>query len=272
MTRRDELQEAVLRGEPLPLEVIDLHCHLGPYYRFFTPRLDADEMLAVMDRVGVSLAALVPNESLSAGPEPSAVNVAAAAVKAHPGRFLGYAVANPNYPALVEAELARSFDMHGFRLIKIHPSLHQCPMTHAAYRAVYDFAREHGAPILTHTWARDPHCSPEIAAEVARGYPEVTFLWGHSGGSDVRDAARLAAELDNVYLDLASSMVFAGQIEFMLRVAGPEKVTFGSDFTFISLPQQVGKVVFAHIDADSKRKILHDNAARILATAGITTP
>ncbi len=264
----DEFAAAALEGRPLPLEVIDIHAHIGDYAAFWAPGRDARAMVEVMNEIGVAVAAISANSAWSAEAK-IGNDLVARAVRAYPGRFVGYAVANPNYPEDIEDELRRSFDELGFRMIKIHPSVHRCSLTDERYEEVFVFAARHNAPILTHTWDKDPLCSPEVAAEAAKRHPGVTFLWGHSGGGDVRAAVELAVGLPNVYLELAASNVVDGRLEYMTSHAPVTKIVFGSDFSFISLPQQVAKVAFARISPAAKRRILHHNAARIFVSAGI---
>lgn len=266
-----ELVNMMKTGQPITMPVIDIHAHLGDYCAMYTPNADARGMVEEMDRVGVNVAAISTIAALSAD-YVAGNDLAAAAAREFPGRFLGYASVNPHYGDLSTDELTRCFDEHGFRLIKIHPGLHVYPLTGKAYECVYEFAARRNAPVLTHTWDGDKTCSPEVAAEAARRYPEVKFLWGHSGAPNWRAAADLACELPNVFLELACSQVVLGQVEYFLTRMPAERVLFGSDFPFLSLPQQVAKVVFADISETDKRKILHENAARLLAEAGVTAP
>jgi len=266
-----QLERAALEGAPLPIPVIDVHAHIGALSAFHIPRPDGEGMVEVMDRVGVAAAAISANSAWAADMR-TGNDLAAEAVSRWPGRFTAYCVVNPNYPGEIEDELKRCFDGLGFRMIKIHPSVHRVKMTDAAYEAVFEFAARRGAPVLTHTWVDDPHCGIEVAAEAARRHRGVTFLWGHSGGDDVAEALDEAGNLDNVFLELAASRVWNGQLELMVERFPVERIVFGSDFPFISLPQQVGKVVFADIAQEARRMILHDNAARLLAEAGVDLP
>ncbi len=268
MTLDGPLESSALAGKPMEFGVIDIHAHIGALGIFHAPRPDAAGMLDVMERTGVKLACISANDAILAD---MAIgnDLAAAAMRKYPGRFAPYAVANPNHPARVIGELKRCFDEHGFRMIKIHPSVHCTRLTDPAYDAVFDFAARRGAPVLTHTWQGDEHCGIDIAAETAQRHAGVSFLWGHSGGGEVRRALEAAAGLANVYLELAASQVWSGRIETMTGNFPVERIVWGSDFPFISLPQQLGQVVFARISDEAKRMILSDNAQRILTAAGV---
>ena len=188
----------------MPVRVIDMHAHIGRLNVFHIPQPDAAGMVKVMDTVGVALACISANEAWAADMR-IGNELVADSVKQWPGRFAGYCVANPNYPDDVESDLKRCFEDYGFRMIKVHPSVHRVKLTDPAYECVLRFAARRGAPVLTHTWVGDEHCGMGVAAKAARRHPDVTFLWGHSGGSDVAEAISEALELPNVFLALASS-------------------------------------------------------------------
>ena len=269
MSGEMKLADVMREGRPLPLPVIDMHAHVGRYASFHAPHPDARGMVEVMDAVGVAVTAISSHGGWAADAAEGNAETARAAAE-YPSRILGYAVASPHYPQLIPDELTRCFDEYGFKMIKIHPGAHMYRLTDPNYEAVYRFAAERRAPILTHTWEKEPYSSPDLAAEVARRHPGVIFLWGHSGALSFDRAIELAAGLPNVHLDLACSQVFKGQVEYFLNRTSVDKVLYGSDFSFIALPQQVAKVVFADIAEADKEKILYGNAARLLQSIGIT--
>ncbi len=271
MSRTSAIAEAVLEGRPLPLKVIDIHAHIGSYSAFHIPRPDAAAMVEVMDRVGVAATAASASGAWAADMR-TGNDLVAEAVRAYPDRFIGYGVINPNYPDDIDAELNRIRDVLGFRMIKVHPAVHQRVITDPAYEPVFAFAGETSMPVLTHTWVGDPHCSPQLCAEAAERFPSVTFIWGHSGGSDQKAALELAPRLPNVCLEMACSQVFYGQLEHMLNRFPAERILYGSDFCFISLPQQLAKVALADVSDEVKSLILRGNSVRILEAAGIPAP
>ncbi len=271
MNRLDALQKAMLAGRPLPLPIIDIHGHNGPYAPFHIPGSDAASMVRVMDSVGVAMLGTSAHCSWHSDAR-FGNDSAAAAAREFPGRFFGYAVVNPHYPDRVVPELERAFDELGFRAIKLHPGVHRYSLADKGYEKAYAFAAERRAPVLTHTWDGDAVCSADVAAVAAKRWPTVEFVWGHAGAPTFDKALEYAATLPNVYVDLACSRVYNGVVEHFLERAPVEKVLFASDMAFISLPQQVAKVVFAGISEADKRKLLHDNAAALLARAGIEAP
>ena len=266
--KKDAFVSAALAGKPLPCPVIDIHGHMGPLNMFHIPESGPEAVARVMDACGVAMLAFSSHYAISATTE-RGNDYTAEAAAACPGRFLPYAVANPNYPDDVAGELKRCFDTLGMRLIKLHPGIHRCRLMDKGYEPAYRFAAERGAPVLMHTWDKEQYSSVEQAALVARRHPDVTFIWGHGGAPTFDTALRWAARLENVYVDTACSQVFNGTIEHFLEIAPVEKILFASDLPFISLAQQLGKVVFSDISDVDKRKILRENAEGVLRRAGI---
>jgi hypothetical protein len=265
LTNEDDMLVAkARRGEPLTdVEIIDAHGHLGPFGGFYVPRSHAKGMVEVMDCVGIDAVCVSSHTALSSDWK-SGNDLTAAAAREFPGRFLPYATANPNYPEEVIRELKRCFSELGMRMIKLHPETHNYPLDGKNYQPVYEFARENDALILTHTWEGSSTCNVEMALKVADKFGEIDFLMGHSGGpSGYEKMMEAAKERENVYLDLACSRARLGQVEMFVEEAGVEKVIYGSDIPFLAAPPQLGKVIFARISLEDKRKILAQNFKRL---------
>jgi predicted TIM-barrel fold metal-dependent hydrolase len=97
------------------------------------------------------------------------------------------------------------------------------------------------------------------AARVARRFPGLSLLVGHSGGADVRaidQALSCAADLDNLYLDLTMSLTYDGLIERMLARVPVEKVLYGSDMAYMDPRTQIGRIVFSRIGDAAIERIL----------------
>ena len=73
-----------------------------------------------------------------------------------------------------------------------------------------------------------------------------------------------ARDFENVYLDPSFSLAPRGMIEHLVAEAGVANVVWGSDATFLSMAQQIGRVVGAKISDQDKRKLLSGNARRLL--------
>jgi len=74
----------------------------------------------------------------------------------------------------------------------------------------------------------------------------------------------VAKKRDNVFLETCCSSVIYGVIEKMVREIGSDKILYGSDMPFVNANAQIGKILYARISDDDKRKILGKNMARII--------
>ena len=244
--------------------VIDAHCHMGPYFNFHIPDGDAGDMIQVMDRLGVNTACISPHVGIT--PDFRMGNdIALKAMQDYPGRFFGYITINGNYPEDITREIERCYNM-GMRGFKIHPSLHGYPADGENLRPMWEFANERGLPVLSHTWSGDKTCSPGVLGKLAEEYPNAPVILGHSGGTLAGyDAAIEAAKKrENVFLETCCSSVVYGTIERFVREVGAGKILFGSDMPFVNANAQIGKILYAKISDEDKRRILGLNMAGII--------
>lgn len=268
--RREPILERARQGLPFDNElVIDAHAHLSSYGRFYIPRTDVASIVEVMDRCGVRAAAVSDILSL-VGDYREGNRAVAEAADAFPGRFIGYASANPNYPLdEVEADLESWLSSHTWmRGVKLHPTLHLYPVTGPRYRVAYEVAARHRVPLLSHTWGdgeEAQRCDPAMFAGLAEAYPSVPFILGHTGGvlPGYRSAVEVARRYPNIYLELCGSFQTMGLVEYLVDEVGADKILFGSDVLFLALTAELGRVVYAKISTEDKRKILGLNAARL---------
>ena len=265
----DYFTKTASEGRPLDdAFIFDCHGHFGTEVGFHIPGADAREYIAVLDRVGIDTVAVSTFSSVF----PFGNDIVADAVSACPGRLVGYARVNANYPEQIESELTRCFDELGFKGIKIHPYCDQVRPSDPRYRPVWEFAARRNLPVLIHTWNSlryaDPlldYCVPAQFERIAEDYPDAKILLGHSGGEydGILEAITVAKACPNVYLDTASSRLYPGVVEMMVAEVGAERVLYGSDVPFLSPVPQVGKIVYADIGEAEKRMILGLNAAAL---------
>ncbi|HOS44010.1 MAG TPA: amidohydrolase family protein [Armatimonadota bacterium] len=262
MSRMTPLVEAFLaQGKLAACPIYDLHTHPDRFAGIYFPAPDVDGILRTMDRCGVAKIAIAPHAALLAPVEGNDLTFAMLA--AHPDRFLGYLVFNPHYPETLDALLARSLETPGIVGFKIHPAMHDYPLTGAAYQPLFAWANTHRQLVLAHTWA-DPRCDAVACRTIAEQYPAMLFLLGHSCWGDFPRAIALAAALPNVYLELTAAEHVPGFIEQAVRGAGAEKLIFGSDLPWFNPHYTLGCVLFADIEDADRHAILHGNAERIL--------
>ncbi|MBN1583039.1 MAG: amidohydrolase family protein [Anaerolineae bacterium] len=244
--------------------IFDTHAHYGPFSGIYFPdRGEVDAMLAVMERVGIRIALVSGHAALI---DPARGNeIVAGLVAAHPGRFRGYLVANPNYPQQIARDLGdfAQWQARGFVGFKIHPSSHKYSLTGDNYRPLFEFANARRIPLLSHTWGADGLCGTKQVREIVSTYRSMPFLAGHACYDDWDAAIALAARHDNLYLELTAAYAYNGLLERMVAGMGAHKIMFGNDLPWFDSMYAVGCVLSARITDDDRRAILYRNAEQL---------
>jgi len=246
--------------------IIDVHCHIGGYGRHVIPDGGSARLLVgMMDRLGISVSL---NSHLAAltGEAFIGNRLIAEACAQYPGRIYGYLVYNPNTPQEEIAEEVESLIGHpGIVGLKFHSTLHRAHPDNKMYAPAYELAMRHKLPILMHIWgAEDVNALDAVCGE----YPEITVIAGHAGGSewsDVAAACEVAKRRKNLYLEPCVSVVREGQIEYMIEKCSADKIVYGSDASFFCPIAGYGRLLFARIQREDKRKILFQNAKDIFS-------
>lgn len=268
MVTGQSLRDLALRGSVITgVRIIDVHGHLGRWNRVHIFRPDPSDLVADMDSIGIDticVSALLP---IMSG-DYSGNDLVGRAVREFPGRFIGYAVPNPNYPETIVPELERCFDRLGHRAVKLHPACHAYPAGGPAYEPALAFANERRAWALSHSWD-----DPATLERCALKYPEATFIIAHfaspkSGIIPDDGWVRLVRDLPNVYAETAYSVAPMGGFEDLVGLAGSGKVLFGSDAPITDPGAQIGRILLARIPDAHKCDILGNNMARIMRLGG----
>ena len=252
----DELQSSLWEGEPLPINVIDAHAHLGRFAPVPLKGWDAGSLIRQMDRVGVIQACCSHHAALATEVQWGNDEVLAA-MERHPGRVFGYAVCYPVTEELGLREIQRCMQV-GMIGIKMHV-WNGIPYTSDLYRPVWEYADARGMPVLLHTWE-----AVKSLTTLFERYRSARILLAHAGCRQPEVYADFAARYEHVYLDLTYSLSKFRLLEFFVEKSGPRKIVWGSDMPWMACAHQIGKVVFAEISPEEKRMILVDNPRRIL--------
>lgn len=240
------------------LDITDLHGHLGRY-AFGIPDLSVARVVAGMDRLGVARTLMSHMRCMS--PDTAWGNEEIlAAMRAFPGRILGYASAWPVSAGAVRDEIARRLDQ-GFTGVKLHNTA-GFPYTDPAYAPAFELANARRMPVLLHTWG-GPAEFAQIR-ELSTTWPDTSLLLAHAGSADEAGYIAVARDCPNVYLDTTFSASPRGLVRRLVDGAGADRVVWGTDVLFLNQAQQIGKILGADLPEETKRAILSNNARRIL--------
>ncbi len=158
----------------------------------------------------------------------------------------------------------------GARGIKLHPPNQLFrPDSDDAMR-IYRWCAAEGIPLIWHSGPAgiEPRIGQYFAQmrfyeRALREVPEGRFILGHAGSLQHREAIALQRRYANAWLEVSGLSL--GQLREVLAEADPERVVFGSDWPFYHPILPLAKVLVATEGRPAlRRKVLHDNAARLL--------
>jgi len=131
--------------------------------------------------------------------------------------------------------------------------------------------------VYVHTWLKvggqprrpggdngDSESTPMDLAELARRFPKVPLICGHSGG-DWELGVRAVRPYPNILLEFAGSDPHSGMVEYAIRELGVDRLVWGGHGPSRSYATELGKVLDADISKADRMKILGGNLRRICA-------
>ena len=211
-------------------KVIDIYASVGkaPDGREFT----SENLIQTMDETGIDHA-LISSISAGLGVQQQANIEAANARDQHPGRLHCLAWANPRQGKLALEDVARSLRVNKFVGVKFHPFLNRFYINDPMVGPFMRLAQQLKVPVLIHS-AHDEFSLPARVFDLARRFPEVPIIMGHSGlaegpyrGSLNLQAMILASLAPNIYLD--TSWIDEWALKQGLGFLPHERILFGSD-------------------------------------------
>ena len=242
--------------------VIDFHCHVGSWGRFWMDD-DVELFLGSMDRAGIDQSCI---NCIFQGEARRGNDLVAEFVERAPDRFIGVAFVTPHYPNEMVPELERCFDQLGTKYIKIYPHYVRVSQEDPMYYPIFEFASDRGLAVMSHAWH---YFDPESVSilkryeELLKRFPKVTWVIAHGGSGFRRRIVEAARQLPDIYLETCGS-TRPGAIDYVVQSVGAERVLFGSDMPLLDNAHQLAKIVMADLSAEEKQKVLGLNAKRLL--------
>ncbi|NUT92740.1 MAG: amidohydrolase [Saccharothrix sp.] len=173
----------------------------------------------------------------------------------------------------------RLVEDHGVRGFKFHPSLQGfAPNDRLAY-PLYEVIEELGVPALFHTGQtgigagvpggggiRLKYSNPMLVDDVAVDFPELRIILAHPSFPWQDEALAVATHKPHVHIDLSgwSPKYFPPQLVRYANSLLQDKVLFGSDHPVITPDRWLADFAALDLKPEVRRKILKDNAARLL--------
>lgn len=198
---------------------VDAHVHIGRDRDGHA--LDADALVADLDRWGLAAAVCFPaNEPGDDGAFTAANAVVAAAARRHPGRITPFCRIDPSRPGAHAAMAAAAAD--GARGLKLHPVAQRLRPESPEFVAVVRDAAARGWPVTIHAGYGARALEESIAALVA-AVPDARIILAHAGRGDARALAARLAGWPGVMLDTSLAALAD------LVALPPGRLVFGSD-------------------------------------------
>jgi predicted TIM-barrel fold metal-dependent hydrolase len=198
--------------------IIDAHVLLGQEEYL---RLDAAELLRRMDRAGVERAVARP---MGSGLVVHSRQGNDALLQAG-DRIHALVSANPWSGADGLDELARCYDLGAVGLF-LHPARQGFMPTEGVVQPLLERAAGYRWPVMFHTGTY-VYSDILAVAEVARQFPEMTFIAGFAGFADMWfELPGAIAEVPNLRLETA--MIWGEAVQGVVAASGAERVLFAS--------------------------------------------
>lgn len=264
-TDSSDLKQRLL---PTQFEIWDAHTHLGGLPGK-TPEERLGRLLECASRLNITRVCVFMGMRWQYDPTPEEMQEAnqevRRAIERFPQQAFGFVYLNPNYLDASLDELRRHVKDGPMVGVKLWVARRCCD---SALDPIAALAHDCGAVVLQHTWIKTTGNLPgESTAQdlacLARRHPDTAFIAAHSGGN-WEIGLQAFRDLPNVYAELSGSDPTAGFTEMAVRLLGAHRVIFGSDAPGRSFATQLGKVLGASLDEDTKRLILRSNVKNLL--------
>lgn len=185
--------------------------------------------------------------------------------------FIPFCTVNP-FVVSNPAQEFRHFIKQGAKGLKLYPSYNHFYPNETRVYPLYALAQEEKLPVLIHTGSsifkgtKIKYADPIYLDDIASDFPDLTLLMAHSGRGLWYEKAFFLSRLHpNLYLEISGLPPKNLLNYFPDMEKNIDKFIYGSDWpgvkTIASNIEAIKKLPLAE---ESIRKVLHDNASRIL--------
>tara|TARA_B100001013_G_scaffold340458_1_gene263693 strand:- start:1894 stop:2676 length:783 start_codon:yes stop_codon:yes gene_type:complete len=256
------------------MKVIDTHIHYGtdPHVAKHTccPDLirgNPDSVIKFLEAQNASNGVLFPHDRVMSPPwdadyDKANMQVGEAVLK-YPNEIAGVARINPTFGSkhtqnLIE-KYVKEWGCRGLKLVAGYDFYRPNDMD--VVGPMLDKCNEYNLTVLFHSGdsSRD---LPYLQAQVAKAYPEVTFVLAHIGMHHFLWEAIIACqEYKNINVDMSQAFPF--DIKTFISNVGTERLTYGSDAPYQSTRIEQEKLRVIDLPQDDLVKVFRENAQRI---------
>jgi len=249
---------------------IDAHNHVDEHTR------NAQDTVRSCDRLGIAHTAVsIPN-----GKNPKEIrennNIVLKAMKAFPNRILGQCYINPGFKKEALEEINRCIGEGMVMLGELYTAFKiNDPLYYPIIERCIDLKIPllmHGTSSLGNWWKGNPASKPTNAsvaedfADIGKRYPEAMIIHGHIGGGGIWEyVCKILQDAPSIYLDTSGSVCDEAMIDMAIKYVGVNRLLFATDVNYES---SVGKIMWANLTEEERKKIFFDNFNNLLKKAG----
>jgi predicted TIM-barrel fold metal-dependent hydrolase len=259
--------------QSLKYRKIDAHNHAVGPNNVFGSAAQVDESCR---RLGITMAACsIPGGKTMADIRKNN-DIILDSMKQFPKRILGQCYINPTFQKESLEEIDRCVDKGMVMLGELYDSV---KINDPLYYPIVERCIKHKIPMMLHgvttlgNWrsgylpTNPPHSSvPEDFVEIANRYPEALIICGHiGGGGNWEYMCRVLKDAPTLFLDTSGSVSDEGMVDMAVKHIGVDRLLFATD---INYETGVGKIMWADLSEEDRKKIFFDNFNNLLRKAG----
>jgi uncharacterized protein len=251
--------------------IIDAHVHAGKYAGSFINTSYEAKLFDVYREINVRKAIFTHTMfflELEKGIEHTLK-----LISDYPDVALGYLVYNPHQIEKSLDIINKNYGRNNIVGVKMHPEDHQCYITDARYKPLWEIAEKMNIPVLSHTW--NPNVASKVQKyadavlfeKIAAEHPALKIILGHAGAKDyyyfevIKMLKRCCSP--NIYIDTAGDINYRGMLEHFVSEVGSKQILFGSDAPWIDPSLSVSYIMNSAISEEDRENIFFKNACRL---------
>lgn len=239
--------------------VNDIHVHVGPSNDIFKT-LPIEKLLEFMKQYDVNEAAVMPFEIQTDLDNQRIIKMS----KEHNSIHGLYWIQKHRIEE--DLDILRKELSNGLIGIKFHGAFERLPITDSIYTPILELISDTKSIILIHCGRfKDGNPESDTSFEhgltLAKKFSKIKVVLAHMGGnatSIVKKAVNATKDYHNVFFD-TSGISTPYRVEYAVKVIGPDRIIFGSDYPWCSYLGNYYNVEDSLLDEKIIQKIFFDN-------------
>ena len=194
----------------------------------------------------------------------------------YPDRLIPFASVDPSLGFAAIKELEHAVRDLGCKGVKLVPPVQNFDFSDLKYSVLWEAALEmdivvwtHAAHQLSHPGSNARLGHPMLVDPVASRYPDLKIVLGHCGFPWVWETWSLVLRHPNVYVDISAYPNLYHYVPFdayssYAHYGAEDKVLFATDYPIKTFKETLQAIDRLNITPEFKKKILGENARRLL--------